>query len=648
MSKQSLDNTGSFNRFEPTDKEPGRYSDIERLTAGGMGVVYRAYDTILAKPVAIKTLIFDHLQEILVPRFQREAMVVSKLNHPNIVSILDFGISNQTEPYMVMDFVVGKNLEELVEEHGTQSIAEIVEIGRQICRGMAHAHSKGIIHRDLKPSNILIADQAEPGNNVRIVDFGIAKMNDAEPGANEQEGALTQVGTVVGSPLYMSPEQVRGEIIDERSDIYSLGCVLYFLATGKPPFRGETAFDTMQEHLNSAPRKPILEEEEELDTLSQLSSVILNCLAKDADERFSSMEQLGEALRECSTLKVNEEPEEKKYSGLIKTFSTWPVFCALGLIVLGIVFLPDLVDKIAASFSSSDQEQEREVPELVKASMKEYKNSKAKFSIRPISESMDQSFQMWKPLNTEYVSDEDTSYIFSRKFDRDLIKGINLQYTSVTDEGVKNLSNSALVYLNLANTKISDKSARYIKKLVHLETLILDDTKFGDAGLAELENPNIRDLRLDFCDQVTDKGLKTIVEKWPDLLGLDVSSCSATDKGIVVLGSLRQLEMINLNGLPVPDALVEQLAKAPLENISLVRSKISRKALNKLLEIPTLTKINAMSSVDDYKEWRRWAVKKYSPRVTIHDPRDIEEKVVPEKEKLPLFADFLDVKGIDE
>ncbi len=207
----------------------GRYQVIERLAAGGMGVVYKAREIMLNRVVAIKMLQMNNATEVSVRRFQQEAQALAGLNHPNLVKVFALGVTDFGQPFMVMEFLDGIGLDALVRDNGRLPVERALSIFDQVCCGLEYVHDFGILHRDLKPSNIMLSGAEQ---KVKLVDFGIAKIMD-----KTATKALTQTGEVFGSPLYMSPEQARGMPTDARSDIYSLGCVMYELLSGVPPFQ---------------------------------------------------------------------------------------------------------------------------------------------------------------------------------------------------------------------------------------------------------------------------------------------------------------------------------------------------------------------------------------------------------------------------
>ncbi len=228
----------------------GRFEIISILGQGGVGVVYKAKQKHMNKLVAIKTLMLSNVKndESSFRRFEQEAQAASSLNHANIISIFDFGKTAEGLAYLVMEYLGGKTLDDVMDLDKRMGPDRFLRLSSQVCDGLQHAHRKGVVHRDLKPSNIMLMDTEESADVVKIVDFGLAKLT-----AAECEKHLTQTGTIVGTPLYMSPEQCRGMELDHRSDIYSLGCVLYYALTGKEPIQGNTALDTLYRHTAEPP-----------------------------------------------------------------------------------------------------------------------------------------------------------------------------------------------------------------------------------------------------------------------------------------------------------------------------------------------------------------------------------------------------------
>ncbi|HEY9715733.1 MAG TPA: serine/threonine-protein kinase, partial [Chroococcales cyanobacterium] len=265
----------------------GKYSIEARLGVGGMSVVYKAVDVGLRREAAIKILSRQQLEkETSMVRFQQEARAASNINHPGIVRIFEFGLSDDGQPFLAMEYVKGKTLSEEIELAGRMAPARAIGILTQTCQALDHAHRRGVVHRDLKPSNIMLVRGDKDEELARIVDFGIAKLEVADA----ESYKLTQTGEIFGSPLYMSPEQCRGQRTNLRSDIYSLACVLYEMLTGEPPFVGVNVLDTMRRHIEEEPIS-LKERGVQYKHLAELSAVLKRAMAKDPARRYGSMEE---------------------------------------------------------------------------------------------------------------------------------------------------------------------------------------------------------------------------------------------------------------------------------------------------------------------------------------------------------------------
>lgn len=275
-----------------------RYEILSVAGKGGMATVYRARHKYTERELAVK-LMHGHLVDdpTWIKRFQLEAKAASSLNHPNIISVYDFGITNDGDAYLVMDYLNGCSLSRLIDTAGYVHEFEAIDIFRQTCKGLLHAHHKGVLHRDLKPANLVLLSDEDATVLVKIVDFGIAKLMS---GGSTPTQSLTKTGDVLGSPLYMSPEQWNGEKLDVRSDIYSFGCLAYEMLTGGPPLAGPTALDTMALHLNE---KPVTFKEfnPNVRVSDKLEAIVLKCLEKKREKRYDTTLEL---LKDLNSLEV--------------------------------------------------------------------------------------------------------------------------------------------------------------------------------------------------------------------------------------------------------------------------------------------------------------------------------------------------------
>ncbi len=313
-----------------------QYEIVDKVGEGGMGVVYRARDTLLHRFVAIKALNVDRAADVSRKRrFLQEARAASALNHPGIVTIHQI-VAHEGLDYIVMELVEGRPLAELIPETG-MPFEKVVEIGTQMAEAMAAAHRADIVHRDLKPQNVMVADSGR----VKILDFGVAKLNPRAGGGNDLPtitGSITQAGVAIGTLSYMSPEQALGEPVDGRSDIFSLGSVLYHMLTGKPPFRGAHAAALLHELHYGDPEK-IRDLRGEIP--EALEAMVERALLKAPGERYPRMEDL------ASDLGSLRPPPETSSSGIlpVKTPSRRPgrrwigIAVGVGLLLVTVLFL---------------------------------------------------------------------------------------------------------------------------------------------------------------------------------------------------------------------------------------------------------------------------------------------------------------------
>lgn len=312
----------------------GKYRIEQRLGVGATGVVFLATHLGIERKVAVKIL-HRHLvtDQSLINRYRREAKTASKIEHPNVVTIFDFGVY-QERPYLVMEYHQGHSLRRKIDDDGPFSAEQVAPVFKQICNAVAAAHTLGILHRDLKPDNIILLEQDDGSYDVRVLDFGLAKVF-----ANEdaEESSVTKTGIVMGTPHYMSPEQALSKPLDERSDVYALGGVLYYMLTGEVPFDASTPVKVILKHLKldavapSSRRKgghvsPIVD------------SVVLKALEKKREKRYSNVSEFTAALDQAvcagvSSIDLTLE-QQHTHRGLrapwLQTLSLW-----IGIALLG-------------------------------------------------------------------------------------------------------------------------------------------------------------------------------------------------------------------------------------------------------------------------------------------------------------------------
>lgn len=291
--------------LEPGTTVDERFAIEAHIASGGMGDVYRANHVHLKRAVALKLM-----KRVLAAdpemwaRFKREAELVSQLESQHVVRVFDFGQTKDGQPYLAMEYVEGPTLDVMLDK-GPLAPEHATELLLQVCEGLADAHALGVIHRDLKPPNIIVGKKRDGSEVAKILDFGIARL--ADKGSQSGGEKLTQMGIVVGTPAYLSPEQALADELDERTDIYALGCVAYELLTGKPPFVADDLRKVISLHLTAAPVDPAVKRPE-LEKHAALCAVVLKALAKEKDKRFQSVAALAEGLKAAAAGHPPEAP----------------------------------------------------------------------------------------------------------------------------------------------------------------------------------------------------------------------------------------------------------------------------------------------------------------------------------------------------
>lgn len=335
----------------------GRYELIRRLTSHNTCQVYEAFDRVLARTVAVKVLTDAKIADDDLKRFHRGARAASAIVHSNVAQVLDFGTAPDGRPYTVMEFVKGETLRRKVEQDGPLPSDIVIRLAIEICKGLTATHEQGIVHRDLKTANIIVngldelnVTGSEPGElpksytehmkkkgksklnlQVKIVDFGIAK-------ASEDQAPITKTGQIVGSPVYMSPEQVRGNALDARSDIYSVGCILFEVLTGEPLFLGRTSLETMGMHVfQTAPT--LAKAAPDLLFPAALEELIARAVAKEPDDRFQTAEEMLEALEALALKMTMEETDVMLAEPEVATKPATPTWMLASLLLVSIALV---------------------------------------------------------------------------------------------------------------------------------------------------------------------------------------------------------------------------------------------------------------------------------------------------------------------
>jgi serine/threonine-protein kinase len=271
----------------------GKFMVEKLLGQGGMGKVYLAHNMVLDQKVVLKVLHREYAEDPdTVKRFQHEGRAASRLRHPNVIQVLDFGAMDDGTLFMAMEYLPGCDLASIIQKEFPLGDRRIVRIGSQILHALTEAHAQNIIHRDLKPENVMIEQRRGETDFVKVLDFGIAKITDAKT-------KLTAAGLVCGTPEYMSPEQAKGADLDPRSDLYSVGVILYQMVTGLLPFESDTPVGFLMKHLTDTPMPPS-QKQPEVEVPPELEALIMKALSKSPADRFANAEEMREALLACA------------------------------------------------------------------------------------------------------------------------------------------------------------------------------------------------------------------------------------------------------------------------------------------------------------------------------------------------------------
>ena len=361
----------------------GGYEIVGVIGCGGMGVVLKGHESALNRYVAIKVLA-PHLamSGAARARFSREGQSAASVVHQNVVAIHRVAEADGL-PFLVMPYVGGESLQRRISDHGPLPVAAIVRVGLQVCRGLAAAHSQGLVHRDIKPANILLEQDVE---RVILTDFGLARAAD--------DASMTNTGVLAGTPQYMSPEQARGERVDQRSDLFSLGSVLYTLCTGRPPFRSETSYGVLRKITDSTPR-PIREINPDIpDWLVQLIETLQE---KDPEERLQSAEEIADLLEQC--LAHLQQPESQPLPEVlnrrkVKVTRRWK-FVAIASICVACLSLPTLLSSVSRN---SDDSKPSDSFEIATSLSDDETTVQSASEIETIANSTELSDQQWKDL----------------------------------------------------------------------------------------------------------------------------------------------------------------------------------------------------------------------------------------------------------
>ena len=537
----------------------GRYKVLSILGKGGMGLVYRVEQIFLGKELALKTIHKSFLSEITVKRFEHEARAAFAVNHPNIIAVNAYGLLDDQTPFLAMEIVDGETLAELLQDSGPLPMAAALPIIIQVCFGLAHAHNNGVVHRDIKPSNIMILKGMELGTegSVKILDFGIAKFSHRDGGEIQ---ALTKTGEIFGSPLYMSPEQCMGSQVDFRSDIYSLGCVIFETLTGRAPFTGNNALATLMMH-QSEPAPTLSEGAGGKEFPEELESIVAKMLEKDPEDRYDSLgivahdlasivkgkdrAKISRPLSLSTTDQSNEKDNNSKSNFLKYIIAATIAVATLTMATIGVIqYSTHQPEKLAtASPDERGQEKEKEEEkeeksrqsrdplgisssieiepeELVKDQIKAMQAKSGNYFLLRASDITAKALEAIaaaKGIETVDVIGSEISNENLNKLSKLPLKSIILTSTNFNDIGAENLTSiQSLITIKANDTQISDQGLSSLKKLKKLKQLKIDGTKVTFDGVRNIcQSKMLMSLSLAHCPLITKAQREQLSREFP-------------------------------------------------------------------------------------------------------------------------------------
>lgn len=569
----------------PTD----RYKALSRLGAGGGGTVYLARDRLLNKLVAVKVLAMSQIKQLTA--FQEEAKATSKLNHASIISLLDFGLTDSEVPYMVLEHIPGSSLEEFISREGPMEWRVARYVFAQICDALDYSHTHMILHRDIKPSNILLFQNQTGYLDVKIIDFGIAKIK--SEGNNGEQSA-----TMAGAPLYMSPDVGLGRAYDLRSEVYSLGCVLYEALTGKPPFEGDSAIQTLVMHAEDAP--PLIGDRVDIEFPKQLGPIVAKSLEKSPKDRFQSMSEFRNAL-----LSIEPEPRAGEGTVTLMGVPAWrPSKEQVAVAAAVIVGLGCAISY--GSYLNLEKGLKEEAVELKKQAFKERaveasKQTSTETMVKDIAVGLkevdlDDSAEKWEEnppgyFTGENVGDED----FKQLKNKDVTSvELNVAKSFASGVGFKYLVGKPITTVFAKSEELNDAGAHELAKIKSIRRLKIHfSNKLTNKGLKELMTlPNLSAFQLRFNYNLP-PGVVKVISESPCLSKLDLGhSKPITIEDLANVTKMKSLDTICLTESDLGDELVAVFAKVPnLQILEIKGVKLSEKAF---VSLAHLEKLRAM------------------------------------------------------
>lgn len=569
---------------DPASFPVDRYGPVQCLGAGSDGSVYLCKDRLLKKSVAVKVL--NNLNNEQLIAFQREAKATSQLEHPNIVKVMDFGVTDGRYPYMVLEFIDGISLDKLLEQCGVLELEDALFIIDQVCDALIFAHGRSSFHRDLKPSNIIVVGFGSPQPGARLIDFGVCLF---------KQGETYQGATLAGTPAYMSPDQALGREFDARSEVYSLGCLLFQMLTGRTPFQTTSSLDAISMHARETP--PSLSVAHGSQPFPRkIEEIVATCLKKSPEQRYQSIAEVKESLQEAyleaiSTVSAAGENQTEPAKDTNKSMPHVFIAVAALCTICGGIFLFRLFSDVSASYTGPPKASEKP-PEL-------------KDALNALDTGV------WQRGMDDIGSDGWTS-------------GPNMG-----DESIKQLAKKANVEtIHIALTdSFTGVGFKYLQGR-NIKRITLRSTGLTDEGLAEIAKfKTLESLRISLAAGITADGLAKL-QDLPGLRSLELVVLNVPEGGLEAVSRIKSVEAISLyNARNITAEGVESLRDLPnFSFLDLSRTRLSKEVVPAVAKIKTLTelRLNAADITDEDLEAISHMSELEQIRVSVN-PRITEE-----------------------
>lgn len=565
-----------------------RYEILEKIGSGGISTVYKAKDLVLKRVMALKFLNPDKLKDEHLVRLHREAKAICQLQHPNIIDVYDFTILNGDTPVLIMEYVDGRELSQIVEESGPLDLETALTIFCQICKALAYAHNRNILHRDLKPGNVLIDNDLDNNMRVKIFDFGIAKISDLD------DDSITRSGFVVGTPPYMSPEQAQNKPVDGRSDIYSLGCLMHMSLTGSPPFLGKNLVETINMQIKKAPPS-LTQSKPDGKFPESIEFIVAKTLSKDPNERFKTMEEL-EAALENVLVSLSEEGtfrQQNDNTGFSMTNLRKALeFFALLTLIVVLIGAPIYLLNEGKKESAKNPEQ---VIDLQKVRMDnnlivETTSGYSWHVIKgKVEDSQLEALSIIKPVRLRLRSSSVTELQLSLLKTLP-IENLDLRYTKIGDKGIEQISKMTTLKVLLVDDckNLTEKGLSKLRALENMRLLSLRGTGVSDRTVKELLTmKKLSMLYVSKSPLITDKTIDYVL-KMPNLMSLRIGQTKITKAGLEKLQSHPRLVFIGLKNLQLDDNKMPGQFSKNLTMLDVSMNPFTDEGLKKILSLPKL------------------------------------------------------------